>query len=129
MALVDSKQYASGYGLEELWKLSGNEFIRELKQITQDFLDNNEIKRPSFQHYAAHAETLTAIFEVLNVHWHIRSTPSSAVFFEFIDLIEEKYGEEIITPIIQVLYHDGNTNSFEYLMMRNGKDSMTLVEL
>lgn len=30
MALVDSKQYASGYGLDELWKLSGNEFIRKL---------------------------------------------------------------------------------------------------
>ncbi len=34
MALVDSKQYATGYGIEELWKLSGNEFVRELRQIT-----------------------------------------------------------------------------------------------
>ena len=85
LALVDSKQYATGYGLDELWKLSGNEFIRKLSQITQDFISNNEVKRPLFQHYAAHAETHTAIFEVLKVHWHVRSTPSSAVFFEFID--------------------------------------------
>ena len=44
---------------------------------------------PKFIHYAAHAETLTTIFEVLGVDWHIRSTPSSAVFLEFIEDFEQ----------------------------------------
>lgn len=31
MALVDSKQYATGYGLDGLWELSGYEFLKELR--------------------------------------------------------------------------------------------------
>lgn len=127
MALVDSKQYASGYGLDEIWMLTGIEFLKELKQIATDFLNNSTVKRPLFQHYAAHAESLTAIFEAMKVHWHIRSTPSSAVFFEFIDLINDKNKTQV-NSIVKALYHDGNTNSFQYLKLKNGKDNMTLAE-
>ena len=38
LALVDSKQYTSGYGLDELWKLQGQEFIRKLRNVSEDIL-------------------------------------------------------------------------------------------
>jgi hypothetical protein len=56
--------------------------------VTENIL-NSTSKMPNFIHYAGHAESLTTIFEALDVDWHIRSTPSSAVFFEFIDLIDK----------------------------------------
>lgn len=119
MALVDSKQYSSGYGLDEIWKLTGLEFLQELRQITTDIINKTDVKRPLFQHYAAHAESLTAIFEAMNIHWHIRSTPSSAVFFEFYDAIDPKT-RRITNSYVKALYHDGNTNTFEYLPFKEG---------
>jgi hypothetical protein len=48
MAMVDSKQYSSGYGLDEIWKLTGTEFLQELRQITTDLINNTNVKRPLF---------------------------------------------------------------------------------
>jgi|LauGreDrversion4_2_1035121.scaffolds.fasta_scaffold737157_1 hypothetical protein len=53
----------------------------------------------------------------MNIHWHIRSTPSSAVFFEFFDSIDSKT-KKVTNSYVKALYHDGNTNSFEYLFFK-----------
>ncbi len=80
-------------------------------------------------HYAAHAETLTTIFEVLGIDWHIRSTPASAAFFEFIDVIEQKEnGKNFTTPILKVLYRDGNTKSYDYLKLKGNSEYIKLDE-
>lgn len=81
LAMGDSKLYHVSYGLDELWKLSSADFLRQMfdfshkvmqkHQITQSlFLKSGEpqIFLPKFVHYAAHAETLASFFDGLNLH-------------------------------------------------------------
>ena len=51
-------------------------------------------------------------------HWHIRSTPSSAIFFEFFDNIDQKT-KKTVNSFVKFLYYDGSTKSFEYLKLNN----------
>lgn len=115
--------YYNAYGLEELWKLSGYEFLNQLIEFIeiqegklgapnstffkqkpfwskyfklhfhQNLKKSEKPRFPKFIHYAAHAETLAVFLEALGIRRITRVPPGGALFIEFVRLYKE--GESI----------------------------------
>ena len=112
-ALGDSKLYYNAYGLEELWKLGGYEFLNQILEFInilegrikgtnthfkmqpfwskyfkphfhQNLKKNEKPRFPKFIHYSAHAETLGTFLEALGIRRITRVPPAGALFIEFL---------------------------------------------
>lgn len=115
LAFGDSKLYHISYGLDEMWKLSSTDFIKEVFHYSdlvriqtefnnnKPFLSSTTTSLPKFIHYAAHAETLSQLLEGLELHRFTRGYPSSALFIEFLEDKAEK------TIHVKISFHNGET--------------------
>jgi hypothetical protein len=130
-AMSDANLYTVSYGVEDLWRISGYSFLQKALSICfalsgnapimphRGFLASGE-ELPKYMHYAGHAETLSEIFESLDITRVGRSFPSSAIIFEFLE-----GATAIDFPTVRLRFYDGEKQVYEILKLP-GQQSETL---
>ena len=119
-AMSDTSLYSVSYGLQDLWRISAYDLLETLLSIAFDLSGNSPIlgasdDLPKFIHYAAHAETLSEMFEALDIERAGRSFPSSAIFFEFVATGPLKF------PEVRLQFYDGGSQKVEPLNLPGQK--------
>lgn len=120
-AMSDANLYTVSYGLEDLWRISGYAFLQKALSISFTLMGNapiftkrgflaNAEELPKYIHYAAHAETLSEIFESLDITRIGRSFPSSAIILHF---LEGPSPQDF--PLVRLKYYDGETQVYSTL--------------
>lgn len=118
-AMSDANLYTVSYGLEDLWRISAYDFLQKALSICfalsgnapisphRGFLEIEE-QLPKYMHFAGHAETLSEIFESLDITRVGRSFPSSAIILEFLEAASPTE-----FPLVRLKFYDGEKQVYE----------------
>lgn len=94
--------------MSDLWKLAGYEMMQAILRFCDSMLGLNEstpennLTDYKFIHFAAHAETISAVLEALVIDRYIPASPGSALLFEFFYLNNGEFD----IPAVRLFYYD-----------------------